>query len=186
MAASEKLKKKLLILNNPCASLDAIETAGEALLLAIYNVSNIGNLNTARFLLHQKTIAKQPIHAQFRLGALPPTTAAARQHSLRAYHQVQQWLNVVRDPLQFGWKREGGNLLQRTSNLPAAPPELLHITSCSCKDECNKNCECRKSGLKCSTLCSYCSGHACMNKDAEDEINDEEEILEEDHYDFEE
>ena len=42
--------------------------------------------------------------ATFTLAAFPPTSAAARQHSLRTYLQVQQWLGRDIPPTGWGWK----------------------------------------------------------------------------------
>lgn len=49
--------------------------------------------------------------------------------------------------------------------------DILYLVSCCCKDGCQKNCECVKSSLKCSSMCSYCAGHGCSNKDVEDELD---------------
>ncbi|KAJ8890340.1 hypothetical protein PR048_009848 [Dryococelus australis] len=54
--------------------------------------------------LYENTIAKERVRAQFNLAILPSTSAAAREHSLRVLHQVQEWRGVDIDPLSLGWK----------------------------------------------------------------------------------
>ena len=51
---------------------------------------------------------------------LPPTSAAAVYHSLRVYHQVQQWRGVALRPQDWGWKLVDGSLLPVRTDLPAA------------------------------------------------------------------
>ena len=41
---------------------------------------------------------------------LPPTSAAAVYHSLRFYHQVQQWKGVALPPRDWSWKLADGRL----------------------------------------------------------------------------
>ncbi|GBM64728.1 hypothetical protein AVEN_205925-1 [Araneus ventricosus] len=111
-------------------------------------------------------IAKQPVHSMFKLAALPHTTlATAEQHSCRAYHQEQQWLNEQKDPLKWCWKMIGGHLRPITTTYPIAPEDLLSVIVCTCKDECVQNCKCRRSGLNSSSMCSNCS-----ERDASTEI----------------
>ena len=44
------------------------------------------------------------------LECLPPTSTAAVYHSLRVYHQVQQWRSVALPPPDWGWKLADGRL----------------------------------------------------------------------------
>ena len=46
-----------------------------------------------------KAVATCPIQ----LWALPPTSAAAREHSWHVYHQVQSWLGNNPLPSDLGW-----------------------------------------------------------------------------------
>ncbi|CAH1969956.1 unnamed protein product [Acanthoscelides obtectus] len=45
---------------------------------------------TFRYQCYLQAIAKQPKHSLLKLAALPPTSAASRQHAFRTYHEVQQ------------------------------------------------------------------------------------------------
>ncbi|KAK4327140.1 hypothetical protein Pmani_002369 [Petrolisthes manimaculis] len=78
------------VLNDPQASADDIAAAGEAFLLVLYGGKPDGSLDKQRYSTYTRTIGKQPVHAQFDLATLPPTSAAGRQHSYHAFHQVQQ------------------------------------------------------------------------------------------------
>ncbi|CAH3163836.1 unnamed protein product, partial [Porites lobata] len=71
---------------------------------------------------------------------LPPTSAAARHHSLRVTE---------------------GQVLPRMTDLPAAPESLLQMIKCNCSSDCaSARCTCRKHGLECSPACGQCRGTA--------------------------
>ena len=163
--ANDALRAKLLVFSDPKADPSAVADAGKHFLLAMFGAKNTEDLDSFRYLCYLKAIAKQSIHSLFNLATLPPTSAAARQHSFRTYHQVQQWLNEKKNPLEWGWKKIGEHLRPITTARPAAPQDLLSLTVCACKDECVRNCECRKSGLNCSSMCDNCSGLECDNRD---------------------
>lgn len=182
--ADNILRTKLLVFNDPKADPSAVADAGKHFLLSMFGAKNTENLDFFRYQCYLQAIAKQPIHSLFKLAALPPTSAASRQHSFRTYHQVQQWLNENKNPLEWGWKKIGERLTPITTARPAAPQELLSLIVCACKDECFRNCECRKSGLNCSSMCGNCSGLACDNRDMN--IIDEDEDVEEEGAMFEE
>lgn len=102
----------------------------------------------------------------FNLRSLPPTRDGAKQHTYRVYHQIQKWGDIHLEPTEWGWKRTVNGLLPVTTEKPAAPPALLKIISCNCQSGCKGNCGCRKHGLKCSIICSYCEGKTCSNVEA--------------------
>lgn len=98
--------------------------------------------------------------------ALPPTSAAASYHSMRAYLQVQEWTENVSNlnPLEWGWKQAENLLLPIQTHLQPAPEDLLKIIRCSCKSNCDsKRCTCRKHRLECSPGCGECQGKSCLN-----------------------
>ena len=68
--------------------------------------------------------------------SLPP--AAAFEHSLRVYHKVQAWLEHDLDPTEWEWKMKEGSHVPVTSQLPAAPDDILEITHCGCKTGCKQ------------------------------------------------
>ncbi|GBM80805.1 hypothetical protein AVEN_144533-1 [Araneus ventricosus] len=70
---------------------------------------------------------------------LPPTTAAAREHSLRAYLQVQLWSGSAKSPLDWGWKQIKHGLFSVTTHKEPAPPALLSVISCKCAKGCDED-----------------------------------------------
>ncbi|GBM37029.1 hypothetical protein AVEN_31870-1 [Araneus ventricosus] len=50
----------------------------------------------------KKKSAKSAYKSKFNIASLPPTEAAARQHSFRTYHQVQKWYGNEQNAEQWG------------------------------------------------------------------------------------
>nr|CAI5837262.1 unnamed protein product [Callosobruchus analis] len=94
----------------------------------------------------------------------PPTEAAARQHSLRVYQQVQRWKDIMKQPESWGWQQGTMGLHPIPTMLEAEPAELLRIISCKCEKGCGTRCSCRKAGLTCTEICSSCRGMDCTNR----------------------
>ena len=112
-----------------------------------------------------KAVANCPIQNKIQLAALPPTSAAAREHCLRVYFQVQQWLGEDLPPTEWGWKLTNGQLFPVLTHHPPAPEKLLNLISCNCKQNCERLCGCKKAGLFCTALCSHCRGNGCTNSE---------------------
>ncbi|GBN82208.1 hypothetical protein AVEN_259320-1 [Araneus ventricosus] len=51
-----------------------------------------------------------------------------------------------------------------------APPYLLSVISCKCAKGCTLTCTCRKSDIKCSTVCYNYKGQWCTNSPEDDNI----------------
>ena len=97
---------------------------------------------------------------------LPPTSAAAKYHSLRVYLQAQEWLGngQTTDLTLYGWKLQKDKLAPVTTELSAAPSELLKVIRCSYRSNCDtKRCSCRKHVLQCTSGCWECCGVSCSN-----------------------
>ena len=131
-----------------------------------------------RYTIYKRLVAKQPVYAKFDLANLPPTSCAAREHSLRVFHQVQQWRGIQLPPTDWGWKLDGEHLLPITTLKAVAPQKLLNLIACNCKLGCERSCQCKQEGLKCNAMCGYCTGHSCSNRVAEDDVEDDDVILE--------
>jgi len=91
------------------------------------------------------------------LESLPPTIAAARQHSLRTY------LTVQLNPVEWEWHLRENMMLPVETDQPVAPESILKLVSCGCKAGCGKACGCWKLGLHCTAMCSQCEGQTCKN-----------------------
>ena len=159
---NDDLAQTVKIFNIPEADAEDIAKAGEMFLLALYGASAVDTLDDFRFATFKKKNAKKLTSSVFQMANLPPTSAAARQHSFRTYCQVQQWMENDIDPTKWGWVLANGSLLPVPTYLPSAPDKLLHVMSCNCKAGCTGACGCRRAGMPCSTICS-CVGVACSN-----------------------
>ena len=81
--------------------------------------------------------------------SLPTTSAAALELSLRVQvnHQVETWLENDLQPTDLGWKLVKGQYVPVTTQLPAAPREILEIIHRNCKGGCKDHqCSCLKAG----------------------------------------
>lgn len=112
---------------------------------SLLNQENI-SLNEYKYLCFTKSYK-----IKLNIASLTPTEATARQHSFRAYHQVQRWY---------------GNEKNACYDAPDPPPpaaeSLLKLISCKLKKGCQKACGCRKAGIKWSVICANCTG-SCNN-----------------------
>ena len=72
------------------ATHDEIARAGEQFLLRLYGAPKTCNsLDKLRYIQYMQKISK--ISGTFQLKSLPPTSAAAKFHSYRAYYAVREW-----------------------------------------------------------------------------------------------
>ena len=151
------------VFSNPHSTTADITAAGEAALVTLYKGCAGDKLDVLRLQrFHQRvSISKTFVDPK----VLPPTSAAAKFHSLRVYLQVQQWMGQRpnMNPEDWGWYLQGGRYLPILTQKEAAPSELLEVVRCNCKMGCaNRLCTCRKHGLECSTACGQCRG-VCSN-----------------------
>ena len=120
---------------------DAVALAAEEILLALYGaICTTLSLNTHIRHCFMKAVAT----CQIQLGTLPPTSAAAREHSWHVYHQVQSWLGNDPLPSDLGWDLVNGQLRPVLSRLTPAPDALLNLISCNCKCGCGRGYGCRR------------------------------------------
>jgi len=161
---SQTLRDTVSVFNNRFAQPDDIAKAGEKFLLALYAAgSQVETLDKQRFYSFGQTIGKQSVSKTIQLARLPPTSASAREHSFRVFHQVQQWMGIELPATQWGWKMCDNLLQPILTCLPPAPDNLLELVSCNCKTGRCTSCNCRKAGLKCTPMCRQCRGVHCTN-----------------------
>ena len=149
------------------ASSETVQSAGGKALVILYGGNSSESLDALRYRLFCSKVAVGTTFVQ--VHTLPPTSAAARFHSLRVYLQVQEWLGNRRtvEPTQYGWRLECDSLVPVTTDIPAAPTDLLKVIRCSCKSNWDsKRCSCRKHGLDCTSSCEECCGVSCSNSPA--------------------
>ena len=95
----------------------AVALAGEESLLALYGATSTTLfLNTHTRQCFTKAVATCPIQ----LAALPPTSAAAREHYCHVYHRGQQWLGNDLLSSDWRWDLVNGHLRPVLNRLPPA------------------------------------------------------------------
>ncbi|GBO23878.1 hypothetical protein AVEN_84705-1 [Araneus ventricosus] len=119
---STELQKVVNIFRDKNACPDDIDEAGQKVLIALYGGKNSKEL---RFKFFQKSLVKN----NFNLASLPPTIAAAREHSLRAYLQVELWSGFAKSHLDWGWKETKHGLFPITTHKEPTPPAFLSMIS---------------------------------------------------------
>ena len=80
--------------------------------------------------MYNRIIAKKKLSTSFQLASLPPTSAAAEQHSYRVYLQVQEWLGNCLDPTKWGWSMIEKSLKPIPTTKEVAPLKLLQLQGC--------------------------------------------------------
>ena len=159
------------------ASSQDVIVAEEQVLVSIYNGKPGEVLDSLRYKRFCEKVATSISHLQPQ--SLPPTSAAAKYHSLHVYFQVQQWKGSGEDelqPEQWGWKETEGGLMPIHTDLPPALDELLRVIRYNCQSYCSSmRCTCKKHNVKCSPACGNCRGSGCMNSDfleCDEELDD--------------
>ena len=68
-------------------------------------------------------------------------------------------------PTEYGWTMDSaGKFTPIMTNDPIAPPELLKLTACNCKKQCNTmQYSCKRMGVYCIDACGICHGSNCQN-----------------------
>ena len=89
---------------NSSSTVDDIVVAGENALVSLYGGKAGKKLDGMRYRRYCEKLATNS--SQIQLQNLPPTSAAARHHSLRVYPQVKQWKgeNEGMSLEDYGWK----------------------------------------------------------------------------------
>ena len=156
-----------------------VQEAGESFLLKLYGASSCASLDEFRYIAYKKAIRRKSLSLSFQLATLPPTSAAGKQHFIRTYLTIQEWMGRPLQPTAWRWKLE--NILTPVdTDCLIAPGTLLKMISCGCRaDGCGVSCGSRKMGVYCSALCTKCTGQTCNNAtpmpcllDAEEEIEE--------------
>ena len=146
-ANSLHFREQAKVFDSP-STVDDIVVAGENALVSLYGGKPGEKLDGMRYQRYCEKLATNS--SQIQPQNLPPTSAAARHHSLRVYLQVKQWKgeNEGMSLEDYGWKVTEGQVLPRMTDLPAAPESLLQMIRCNCLSDCaSARCTCRKHGL---------------------------------------
>ena len=162
---------------SPLSSKQDIEKAGEEALLVKYGCTSSPNLNAARVVKFQLKVATSAGYVS--PEKLPPTCDVAVFHSLRTYHQVQEWRGNSTNPVDWGWVKSGIGLVPIRMEKAAAPESLIKIIRCNCGGNCKKKtCTCRKNGINCTPACGNCKGITCSNTNITSETLEDDDVTE--------
>lgn len=171
---SQIIKEAAVTFYNPSSTHGEVEEAGKICFLKWYGApARQTSLNQYRFQSFMRSVA----NIKPDISSLPPTENAAKQHSRRTYHQVQQWLGNELPPQEWGWKHVGDTLVPITTEDPPAPEVLLKTIFCRCTKDCGSGkCGCRKAMLNCSAACLHCQGKCLNGVPVYDEDDDEDDV----------
>ena len=165
-------REQAKVFNSP-STVDDVVVAGENALVSLYGGKPGEKLNGMRYQRYCEKLATNS--SQIQPQNLPPTSAAARYHSLRVYLQVKQWKGEDEGMAleDWGWNVTEGQVLPRMTDLPAAPESLLRMIRCSSSPDCaSARCTCGKHGIECSPACGQYRGTACSNSPNQFEDDD--------------
>ena len=159
---SEQFQQCASVFCDESSSKEQVCEAGEKALIIMYNGKEEIALDEVRYnIFCEKLVSAK---TQIRPEAIPPTSAAAKFHSMRVYCQVMMWKGREIDPKKWGWKVINDAMFPCHTDLACAPEELLKLICCQCKKGCtNMRCSCKKNGLACSFACGECRGVSCDN-----------------------
>lgn len=163
------------------ATKEEIINAGEQVMVQLFKGKPGQKLNALRYQKYKEKIVTET--SKVLAKRLPPTESATRYHSLRAYYQIQTWMeqNKKLNPLEYGWQETNNRFAAILTDLPPAPSHLLSAIRCGCKGACDtRRCNCTEAGLRCTSACKHCENTTCKNFN----ILDEEEDDNEDDVDF--
>ena len=163
LKADKNLRRSVAIFMSRHANVKEVVNADNSAPISLYNGGPDDMLDTMRYQRFCEKTARSIIAIDPCL--LPPTSAAAKYHSLRVYHQVQVWLGheINVPPKQWGWRVCEGRLVPVMTDKLAAPSKFLQMIFCNCKTGSGTlQYTCRKSALECTAACDDCHG-ACSN-----------------------
>lgn len=167
---SEVFQEQAEVFVNPASTKSDIVAAGETAIVSFYKGQPSDKLDLLRLQrFHQKVGSSTSF---VKPEVLPPTSAAAKFHSMRVYLQVQQWMGNGQNikPEDWGWYIKASRYLPVLTDKAAAPVELLEFIRCNCKSGCGtRHCSCRKNGLDCSPACGQCRGSCSNSSNLEDD-----------------
>ena len=110
------------------ANKDDIISAGETALVCLYTGNPHHHINVLRYEQLCMKVATSTVPVQ--PGAPPHTSGSVKYHSLRVYHQIQEWLCVKMSSVDWYWRVSVWNLLSIMTDLQPAPQKFLKVVCC--------------------------------------------------------
>ena len=168
---SSLFREQAKVFHSDLASAHDVIDAGEKALVLIYNGTMTDTLDCLRHRRFCEKVASKTSHVKPQ--SLPPTSAAAKYHSLRVYLQVHEWKGGTTElnPISWGWQESEEGLVPIRTSLPPAPEHLLQVIRCNCQTDCSTlRCSCRKHSIECTLACGNCKGTGCTNTSHDNDI----------------
>eukprot|EP00745_Piridium_sociabile_P030472 TRINITY_DN50548_c0_g4_i3.p1 TRINITY_DN50548_c0_g4~~TRINITY_DN50548_c0_g4_i3.p1 ORF type:complete len:817 (-),score=203.09 TRINITY_DN50548_c0_g4_i3:38-2488(-) len=136
---SASFQKQACVFITPNNNQEQIAAAGETALTVLYGGKDTDSLDKLRHVRYMQKIATSVVSLHPK--KLPPTSSAAKFHSMRTYFQVQEWLHLSQDschlePQDWGWEVQNGVMFPVLNDIDVAPEALLHVVRCNCVTEC--------------------------------------------------
>ena len=139
---------------------EQITSIGEKALLHLYKGTDDDNLDSLRYRMFRQKVASSRFH--IKPEVLPSTSAAAKYHSFRVFHQVRLWKGENLSATEWGWEIKNEQMEPTKTGLGC---ELLSPIRCNCKAGCSTlRCSCRKHGLVCNPACEECRDYTKLLK----------------------
>ena len=173
---SSTFREQAKVFDTYSASMHDVVDAGEKASVIIYKGKLTDTLDSLWYQRFCEKVASKSSHVKPQ--TLPPTSGAAKYHSLRVYLQIQEWKGsaVGLHPTDWGWQECDEGFLPLQTSLAPAPEHLLQVIRCNCKADCSTmRCTCKKHNIECTPACGNCRGSGCMNtlyeSDEDDDID---------------
>ena len=121
------MNKRSEVFRSVNSSKDQVIAAGEKAMTIVQKGKLNVHLDTMRYQRFKElvTTREKTIHPNM----LPPTSAATKNHSLRVFHQVQQWQGITLPAEDWGWELSEGRLEPVNSDFGSPPQPLLDIVT---------------------------------------------------------
>ena len=181
--ASSMFREQAKVFNSDSASTCEVVDAGEKALILVYNGKLPDTLDSLRHKRFCEKVASKTSHVKPQ--SLPPTSAAAKYHSLRVYLQVKEWKGSADGlhPADWGWRECEEGFVPLQTSLPPAPEHLLQIIRCNCQTDCSTlRCSCKKHNIECNPACGNCKGTGCTNISHDNDTDDVETFASQTNY----
>ena len=133
--SSSHFRDKAKVFNADSATPMDIAAAGEEVLVSLYNGKKGKQLDSLRYKHFCEKVATNVSHVHPQ--TLPPTSAAANNHSLLVYFQVQEWKGNELNLLEWVWEKRDGRLMPVHTDLTPAQDKLLKVIRCNCHTDCS-------------------------------------------------
>ena len=161
---NNSFREQAMVLHSRSASTHDVTRAGERALVIIYNGRSTDTLDSLRHQRFSEKVASSATHVHPQ--TLPPTSGAAKYHSMRVYLQVQEWKGSADGliPTEWGWQLCDEGFVPLQTALAPAPDNLLRVIRCSCLTDCSSlRRTCKKHNTECTPACGNCRGSGCTN-----------------------